>query len=182
MPVTRKINLQPGQDAARKLLLTVVNVADFGATYSTTPKWQLVGVKVADSSIAFNAIAERMTDITGVTHSTVTGVEMTQDLTPLTIRGDSDLALKLLGIHFDGDYTAYSQFEVMVVHAYLTDTSGVKYTAELHSNCNIVPLSIGGSGTVDMPITISFSNNKKMGTVPILKVSDSTFKFTEDSI
>ena len=45
----------------------------------------------------------------------------------------------------------------------------------MQSGCTISINSIGGSGTVDMPIEITYSNDSTLGTVNKLKGSDITF-------
>ena len=59
----------------RKQMITYVNVGT-----SSAPEWEAVGVKVEDSSIEFNPDTETITDILGVTHTTVNKVEATQSL------------------------------------------------------------------------------------------------------
>ena len=39
------------------------------------------------------------------------------------------------------------------------------YDADIQKNCTISPKSIGGSAYVDMPIEVSYSNDKTRGTV-----------------
>lgn len=157
-------NLQTNEKAMRKLLVTCVNVGDSITAQSGTPIWQPVGVGVEDSAIEFNPDTETVTDILGITETTVNKLEVSQSLEPMTVRGGSVLAEQL---HDQVKYNKLSEFalyEVMQIHAYVGDaTNG--YEAEVHKNCTLTPQSIGGSSYVDMPIDISFSNDKVHGTV-----------------
>lgn len=156
-------NLQPNEKAMRKLLVTCVNVGDLTTAVSGTPEWQPVGVGVEDSSIEYNPDTETITDILGITETTVKKFETSQDLEPMTIRGGSKLALKLYNQIKYGKLSELSMYEVMQIHAYVGSEGA--YEAEVHKGCTITPQSLGGDGTVDMPINISFSNDKVHGTV-----------------
>lgn len=156
-------NLQNGQKAERKLLVTAVNVGDSITEGSGTPEWQIVGVGVEESSVEFNPDTETVTDILGITETTVKKFETSQDMEPMTIRGGSKLALKLYNQIKYNRYSEMSMYEVMLIHAYVGSDGA--YEAEVHKGCTLTPQSLGGDGTVDMPINISFSNDKTHGTV-----------------
>lgn len=178
--------LQENQKAERKLLVTAVNVGDSVTAQSGTPEWQVVGVGVEDSNIAFNPDQETITDILGITETTVNKLETSQDLSPMTIRGGSKLAVKLYNQVKYNRMSEFALYEVMQIHAYAARTTTVGsdtvtvYEAEVHKNCTLTPQSIGGSSYVDMPITINFSNDKIHGTVNGYTKSD-TIVFTEDT-
>lgn len=168
-------NLQNGQKAERKLLVTAVNVGDSISEGSGTPEWQIVGVGVEESSVEFNPDTETVTDILGITETTVKKFETSQDMEPMTIRGGSKLALKLYNQIKYNRYSEMSMYEVMLIHAYVGSDGA--YEAEVHKGCTLTPQSLGGDGTVDMPINISFSNDKIHGTVDNYKYG-TTVKFT----
>lgn len=155
-------NLQNNQKAERKLLVTCVNVGDSITESGGTPEWQPVGVGVEDSSIEFNPDTETVTDILGITETTVKKFETSQDLDPMTIRGGSKLAVKLYNQVKYNRMSEFAMYEVMQIHAYV-GTEGA-YEAEVHKHCTLTPQSIGGDSNVDMPINISFSNDKVHGT------------------
>lgn len=167
-------NLQNNQKAERKLLVTAVNV---GESYASggTPVWQVVGAGVEDSSIEFNPDTETITDILGVTETTVNKFETAQDLEPMTVRGGSALAVKLYNQIKYNRMSEFAMYEVMQIHAYVGSDGA--YEAEIHKNCTLTPQSIGGSSYVDMPINIAYSNDKIHGTVNSYKYSD-TITFT----
>ena len=168
-------NLKDNQKAERKLLVTAVNVGDSITASSGTPDWQIVGVGVEDSSIEYNPDTETITDILGITETTVNKLETSQTLEPMTVRGGSKLAVKLYNQIKYNRVSEFSMYEVMQIHAYV-GTDGA-YEAEVHKNCTITPQSLGGDAYVDMPIDINYSNDKVHGTVDNYKYG-STITFT----
>ena len=156
-------SLSENQKAERKLLVTCVNVGDSVTLGEGTPEWQIVGVGVEDSSIEYNPDTETVTDILGITETTVNKLETSQDLDPMTVRGGSKLAIKLYNQVKYNRLSEFSMYEVMQIHAYV-GTDG-NYEAEVHKNCTLTPQSVGGSSYVDMPININYSNDKIHGTV-----------------
>lgn len=168
-------NLKDGQKAERKLLVTAVNVGDSITKVSGTPEWQIVGVGVEDSSIEFNPDTETVTDILGITETTVNKLEVSQSLDPMTVRGGSKLALKLYNQVKYGRISELAMYEVMQIHAYVGEEGA--YEAEVHKGCTLTPQSIGGSSYIDMPIDISYSNDKVHGTVDKYKYGE-TVTFT----
>lgn len=141
-------NLTNNQKAERKLLVTAINVGT-----AETPEWQVIGAGVEDSSVEFNPDTETITDILGITETTVNKLEMAQSLDPMTVRGGSKLAFKLHDIIARKAMSEFSQFEVLLIFAYLGDATNGFY-AERHKGCTLTPQSLGGSSYVDMPIDI----------------------------
>lgn len=173
-----KFNLQDGEKAQRKLLVTAVNVGDSVTMSSGTPEWQVVGVGVEDSSIEFNPDTETITDILGITETTVNKLETAQTLDPMTVRGGSKLAIQLYNQVKYGRLSEFSMYEVMIISAFVGETGA--YEAEVHKGCTLTPQSMGGDSYVDMPIDINFSNDKIHGTVNDYKYG-STITFTKAS-
>lgn len=154
-----EFNVGAGVKAQRKLLKHFVNV---GTTEK--PEWELLGKGIEDSSIELNPETEEVKDILGVNEVSVTGWKPTQSFDPFTVRGGSKLAVKLHDIWMNNTPELLSQFEMLTVYSYVGDTSA-GYDADLQKNCTISPSSIGGSAYVDMPIEVSYSNDKTRGTV-----------------
>lgn len=163
-------NLQDNQKAERKLLVTCVNVGT-----SDAPVWEPVGVGVEDSSIEYNPDTETVTDILGITETTVNKLETSQSLEPMTVRGGSKLALKLYNQVKYQRLSEMAMYEVMQIHAYVGSEG--EYEAEVHKGCTLTPQSVGGSAYIDMPIDINFSNDKTHGTVNAYKKGE-TITFT----
>lgn len=168
-------NLKDNQKAERKLLVTCVNVGDSISEAGGSAEWQIVGVGVEDSSVEYNPDTETVTDILGITETTVNKFETAQSLDPMTVRGGSKLAVKLYNQIKYNRYSELSMYEVMLVHAFVGEEGA--YDAEVHSNCTLTPQSMGGDSYVDMPIDITFSNNKTHGTVDNYKYG-TDIKFT----
>lgn len=174
MAEATKFNLQDGQKAERKLLVTAVNVGEkLGAG---TPEWQIIGVGVEDSSIEYNPDTTTSTDILGISTTIINKLETSQTLEPMVVLGGSKLALKLYNQVKYGRLSELAMYEVMQIHAYVGAEGA--YEAEVHKNCTLTPQSLGGSATVDMPINISYSNDKVHGTVDNYKYG-ATVTFTE---
>ena len=153
-------NVGVGVKAARKLLMTFVDVSDSG-----TPEWEIVGRGIEDSSIELNPQTETTTDILGITETSVEKWEPNQSFDPNTVKGGSKLNFKLHKIWQDKKPELLSKFNVLIVYAYLGETS--TFEAEMQKNCTINITSLGGSAYVDMPIEISYSNDITKGTVTI---------------
>ena len=170
-------NLSANQKAERKLLVTCVNTGT-----SESPTWTVIGAGVEDSAIEYNPDIETITDILGVTETTVNKLEPAQSLEPMTVRGGNELLFKLNDIIERNAVSELSNFDVLIIRAYITEGSddNITYHAEKHTGCTITPQSIGGSAYVDMPIDINLSNNKVLGTVNAYTAAD-TITFTENA-
>lgn len=153
-------NVGAGVKAARKLLMTFVNVSD-----TEQPEWELVGSGVEESSLALNPNTETVTDILGITTTSITKWEPNQSLDPNTVKGGSKLNFKLHSIWQNKTPELLSKFDVLIVYAYVGE--GETFDAEVQKNCTINIISIGGSSYVDMPIEIMLSNDSQKGTVTI---------------
>lgn len=158
-----KFLLKDNEKAQRKLLVTAVNVGDSITSSTGTPKWQIIGVGVEDSSVEYNPDTETVTDILGITETTVNKFETSQSLDPMTVRGGSELAIKLYNQVKYQRLSEFSMYDVMIIHAYVGAEGA--YEAEVHKNCTLTPQSVGGDSYVDMPIDINYSNDKIHGTV-----------------
>lgn len=159
MAINQDFNVGENVKAARKLLRTYVNVGS-----SEEKEWFLVGSGIEESAIELNPDTETITDILGVTTTTVNKWEPAQSFDPFTVKGGSKLAFMLHQIWQEKAPEKLSQFEVLIVYKYIgTTTDG--YEAELQKNCTINITSIGGSAYVDMPIEITYSNDISRGTV-----------------
>lgn len=158
MPGATDFNVGANVKAPRKLLMTFVNVGT-----STAKEWEIVGKGVEESAIELNPNTNTITDITGVTETAVEKWEPNQSFDPNTVRGGSKLNFMLHKIWQDKTPEKLSQFEVLLVYAYIGESP--TFDAEIQENCTINITSLGGSAYVDMPIEISYSNDITKGTV-----------------
>jgi hypothetical protein len=172
MATSTDINLNDGQRAARKLLITVAEWGD-----SKSPSREILGTRTEDSSIEFNADIETSTDILGVTYTDVNKTEPQQDFDPFYVLGGSKLSAYLAQAALKNNIDAYNNvFTVYIITAFI-GSSGA-YEAVKHTGCSIIPTSMGGDSYISMPIEVHYSNNITTGTVD--KLSDD-FVFTADA-
>ena len=174
MPVTQ-FNLNDGQRAERKLLITVAEWTE-GSGSSTTEVREILGRRTEDSSIDYNADIETTTDILGINYTDLNRTQPQQDFDPYLILGGSKLGAFLNDIRRRNALSELNAFTVYIITAFIGDgTNG--YATEKHTGCTIVYNSIGGDANVNMPISVYFSNNITTGKVD--KLSDD-FTFTPD--
>lgn len=159
--MAKDFNVGAGVKAARKLLMTFVDVSD----NADAPEWELVGRGVEESALELNPNTETVTDILGITETSVTKWEPKQSLDPNTVKGGSKLNFKLHSIWQNKTPELLSKFDVLIVYAYVGEDT--TFDAEVQKNCTINITSIGGSAYVDMPIEIMLSNDSQKGTVNV---------------
>ena len=165
-------NLQNGQRAERKSLITVAEWTDGG---SSTVR-EILGVRTPDSSIEYNPEIETSTDILGNNYTDVNRTQPQQSFDPHLILGGAKLAEKLNDIRRRNALNELNQFTVYIITAFKGDAND-GYEAERHTDCTISYDSIGGESNVNFPITVYFSNKITTGTVD--KLADD-FAFTPD--
>lgn len=178
MAVTQ-FNLNAGQRAERKLLITVAEweeVTGTGQSATTSQVREILGTRTPDSSIEYNADIETSTDIRGFNYTDINRTQPQQDFDPYLILGGSKLGAKLNDIRRRNALSELSQFTVYIITAFIGDSTN-GYEAEKHTDCTIAYTSIGGESNVNFPISVYFSNNITTGTVD--KLSDD-FTFTAD--
>lgn len=164
-------NLTAGTKAERKLLITCVNVGT-----SAAPEWETLGVGVEDSSIEFNLEEETKTDIIGRTSTTISKPQRKQSFDPYTIMEGSKLQIKLYNIIRYERWSELANMDMLLVHTYV-GTAGA-YEAERFTGSAVNPQSLGGSGTLDMPIDVTFGGEHTLGTAAI---ADGVVTFTPEA-
>ena len=164
-----QFNLDAGQRAERKLLITVAEWKE-----DTTNVREILGTRTEDSSIEYNPDIETTTDILGINYTDLNRTQPQQDFDPYLILGGSKLGAKLNDIRRRNALSELSQFTVYIITAFIGDASN-GYAAERHDGCTITYNSIGGDSNVNFPISVYFSNNITLGTVD--KLADD-FVFT----
>lgn len=169
MAVTQ-FNLNPGQRAERKLLLTVAEWQEDG-----TAVREILGTRTEDSSIEYNSEIETTTDILGNNYTDLNKTQPEQAFDPFLILGGSKLGALLDDIRSRNALSELQQFTMYIITVY-KGTAGA-YECEKHTDCTITYDSIGGDVNVNFPITVHFSNKITKGTVD--KLADD-FTFTED--
>ena len=174
----KQFNLNNGQRAERKLLVTVAEWQEpASGTTGTEQVRELLGVRTEDSSIEYNADIQDSTDILGNNYTDVNKTQPTQGFDPFLILGGSKLGAFLNDIRRRNALSELTgAFTIYVITAFIGDeTNG--YEAEKHADCTITYDSIGGDANVNFPITVHFSNKITTGTVDKIAAD---FTFTSD--
>lgn len=163
-----QFNLNAGQRAERKLLITVAEWQE-----GSTQNREILGTRTEDSSIEYNPDIETTTDILGINYTDINRTQPQQDFDPYLVLGGSKLGAKLNDIRRRNALSELNQFTIYVITAFVG--SAGSYEAEKHSNCTITYNSMGGDANVNFPISVYLSNDSVVGTVD--KLSDD-FTFT----
>ena len=162
-------NLGANTKAERKMLLCCANTGT-----SAAPVWEYLGYGVEESSIEFNLEETTKTDILGVTSTTLGKPQRRQSFEPCEIREGSDLQVMLYNILRHDSWSELSAFDLLIVHLYAGTTGA--FEAERYPASAIIPASLGGSTTLDMPFEVVYGGKKALGTVAI--ASDGAVTFT----
>lgn len=170
-----QFNLQDGQRAERKLLITVAEWQETNGTTTTTVR-EILGKRTEDSSIEYNPDIQTSTDILGINYTDVNKTQPQQSFDPYLILGGSKLGAYLNDKRKRNAISELSNFTMYVITAFIGDAVN-GYSAEKHTGCSIIYNSIGGDANVNFPIDVYFSNNITSGTVD--KLSDD-FNFSPD--
>ena len=165
-----EFNLNTGQRAERKLLITVAEWME-----SSQQVREILGTRTEDSSIEYNPDVETTTDILGINYTDLNRTQPQQDFDPFLVLGGSKLGAKLNDIRRRNAISELDQFTVYIITAFV-GTAGA-YEAEKHDGCTIIYNSIGGDSNVNFPISVYYSNKITTGTVD--KLADD-FTFTPD--
>lgn len=163
-----QFNLENGQRAERKLLITVAEWDEDG-----TPVREVLGTRTEDSSIEYNADISTTTDILGNNYTDINRTQPQQDFDPYLVLGGSKLGAKLNDIRKRNALSELNAFTMYIITAFV-GASG-SYEAEKHDDCTITYNSFGGDSNVNFPISVYFSNKITNGTVD--KLADD-FVFT----
>lgn len=175
--VIKQINLNQGQRAERKLLITVAEWEEkLDGTTGTEQVRELLGTRTEDSSIEYNPDIQESTDILGNNYTDVNKTQPSQQFDPFLILGGSRLGAFLNDIRRRNALSELQCFTIYVITAFV-GTSG-SYECEKHTDCSITYDSIGGDANVNFPITVHFSNKITTGTVDKIAAD---FTFTQDT-
>lgn len=174
-PIPNTINLNDGQRAERKLLITVAEWEE-GSGTSTTTHREILGRRTEDSSLEYNNDIGTSTDILGINYTDLNKTQPQQDFDPFLVMGGSRLAALLVDVMNRNGISELNQFIIYIIDAFLGSSGS--YEAVKHTGCTITPNSIGGDVNVNMPISVYLSNNLTTGTVN--KLTDD-FEFTPDA-
>lgn len=174
---TTQFNLNNGQRAERKTLVTIAEWSETTGTGTTpTTVREILGTRVEDSRIDYNADITQTTDIRGNSYADVEKTQPQQDFETYPILGGSKLGAYLNQIRRRNALSELGGFTIYVVTMFAGSAGA--YEAEKHEDCTITYTSIGGDTKVEMPISVYFSNKITLGTVD--KIAED-FVFTPES-
>lgn len=162
----KQFNLNNGQRAERKLLVTVLEWQEptlDGTTEGTETVKCLLGVRTEDSSIDYNPDIQQSTDILGNNYTDVNKTQPSQAFDPHLVLGGDRLGAFLNDIRRRNALSELNQFTAYIITAFVGTTGA--YEAEKHTDCTVVYDSIGGDSNVNFPYTLYFSNKITTGTV-----------------
>jgi len=171
----KQFNLNKGQRAERKLLVTIAEWTEYEGTTPTTVR-EILGTRTEDSAIEYNADISTTTDIRGNNYTDINKTQPQQEFDPYLVLGGSKLGAFLNDLRRRNAVSEFNQFTMYIVTMYIGDSTN-GYEAERHNDCTIAITSIGGDTKVNMPITVYFSN--KITTGKVDKIAED-FTFTED--
>lgn len=164
-----QFNLITNQRAERRLLITVAEWLN-----DDQIEREILGTRVEESSIEYNPDIDEGTDILGFNYADINKTQPQQDFDSYLILGGSKLGAKLNDIRQRDAVNELNQFSIYIITVF-TGIVG-SYPTEKHSNCTITYNSLGGSDSVEFPISVYFSNNIELGFVD--KLADD-FEFTD---
>lgn len=125
--------------------------ADVGA--SSAPEWELQGGRIEDMSLEMNPNVETVTDVTGMTETTLDKYEKQTSVSPYYAKRDSKMAAWLYNVvrdektlsdvektfcvvnifaGSDGAYDAWTQKGVVAVQSFGGDTKGLQIPYNIH--------------------------------------------------
>ena len=154
------VNTPAGQTVQRKLLRAYGN----SGTYDS-PKWNVIGKRVEDSSTEMDWSEESKQDILGNTWATMKTPIVSQGFDPCEIDSGDEYQAKLLQLAIiDQDAQALSNQDLLLVHLYLQDGKGNAF-AERYPSSMVKPTGLGGEGggSLTMPIDVTFGGEREKG-------------------
>ena len=169
--MAQAFNLNAGQRAERKLLITVAEWLD-----GTTTVREFLGTRTEDSSIEYNSEIETTTDIRGNNYTDLERTQPQQTFDASPIIGGEKLKVLLNDIRRRNALSELNGFTIYIITAFVGSQAD-GYAAERHDGCTITYDSIGGDTKINFPYTVHFSNKITTGTVDKLAED---FEFTPD--
>lgn len=140
--------------------------ADVGT--SPTEEWELIGDKVEDMSLAMNPNVETVTDVTGVTSTTLDRYQVQTDVTPMRAKKESKLAKWLYEVVKLEKILSDVEKNFLCVNKFDATTSGepevTTYAAWTQKGVVAVQNYGGNTQGLDIPFNIHWSGKKTYGT------------------
>lgn len=172
-----KIAGTPGQTVDRKQYLVYGN----SATYDS-PKWNVMGKRVEDSSAEEDWNEESITDVLGDTYTNMKTPITSQSFDPCPVDPGDEYQAKLAELYvIERNAQALVSQDLLRVHAYLTDETGRYAFAERFPSSMVKPTGLGGEGggPLTMPVDVTFGGTRVKGYVPVPENPHDPPTFTE---
>lgn len=161
------LKIKGTDDIERKMLACAIDISE-----TEVPEYLVIGYRITESGLEFNADSETGYDINGRNFSSVNKFEPSQSFDPhrVTAKGSlGKLSEKLIHYFRYNQMDKFSQFKCIIIYGFLdskatVDTEEV-FVADLYDNCTVLPQSIGGESWTDLPFTVNFGGNVTHGYV-----------------
>jgi len=143
--------------AQRQLLVTAIDVSNSG--------YNIIGRRVADSSISFGTTVTTETDILGMTETTVNSMNESQTFS-IPVNDDYEITGWMLDVYRRRAFNEFTGLKVLQIHAF--EGAAGSYEAIEFDSCTIEPTDFGGSGTdgrINLSFTLHYGGQVRRGTV-----------------
>lgn len=168
---TPNFNTDAGKTVERSMLVAFLNTGT-----EQSPVWSPVGKRVVESSEEIDWSKETKTDIFGQTYTTMKKPVITQSFDPCELDAGDTAQTHLWKLAVvEQDVASLANQDMLIVHKY-AGTANTAVFAERYKSCAIEVTGLGGEGTVDMPITVTYGGERIVGTA---SVSGSSVTFSE---
>lgn len=148
----------------RKDFMVLANVGEGG-----TPEWELIGDRVEEMSLKMNPNIETISDITGMTETTLDRYAVETEVTPMRARRDSKLFAILYDIVKQEKTLSDVEREFLCVNVFDSETTGTgdaaitTYAAWKQRAVIAVQSFGGGTAGLDIPFVIHWVGAKTQG-------------------
>lgn len=159
-----KINGTAGQPVERKQYLVYGNSNEYAS-----PKWNVMGKRVEDSSAEEDWSEESITDILGDTYPNMKSPITSQSFDSCPVDPGDEYQAKLLQLYvIERNAQSLVSQDLLRVHLYLTDDNGHAF-AERFPSSMVKPTGLGGEGggNLTMPVDVTFGGTREVGYVDI---------------
>lgn len=143
-------------------------MADVGT--ASTAEWELIGDRVEEMSLKMNPNIETVSDITGLTETTLDKYQIETEVTPMRAKRDSKLFAILYDIVKKEKTLSDVERDFLCVSVFDSETTGVgeaavtSYAAWKQRAVIAVQSFGGGTGGLDIPFVIHWVGAKAQGT------------------
>ena len=132
------------------------------------PVWELQGRHIEDMSIEMNPNVETVTDVTGVTETTLDKYEPQTNASPYYARRESKMAEWLYNVVREGKTLSDVEKEFLIVNVFSAgSTAPTAYDAWTQTAVVAVQSFGGDTKGVQMPYNIHWTGKKTFGTATI---------------